>query len=117
MIVWPSGWGSVCVTLINQNEESGVMGNEYAAGIYVVAATKDGAIQYWAAATPRRAAEKLIEQLLAPGWMVAPTDRRLSTDQLAALNLRPGGARQLEAELRDPPNRESPAQVGPWRGF
>jgi hypothetical protein len=73
------------------------MGHDYAADIYVVAATKDGAVEYWAAAMPRWEAEMLIEQLLAPGWMVALTDRRLTTGQVAALNLLPGGARQLKA--------------------
>jgi hypothetical protein len=72
------------------------MGNEYAGGIYVVAATRAGKVQYWAAATPREAAVSTVQQMLLPRWTATLTSRRLTPDQVAALKLRPGGARQLK---------------------
>lgn len=71
------------------------MGNEYAGGIHVVAVTRDDKTEYWAVATRESEAVSTVQALLAPGWKASLTNRRLSTDQVAALKLRPGGVRQL----------------------
>ena len=71
--------------------------NTFAGGVQVVAAIKcGGGVEYWAAATLREAAESTVQQLLPPGWTSALTDRHLTTQQVAALNLRPGGVRKLK---------------------
>jgi hypothetical protein len=72
------------------------MGNEYAGGIYIVVATKEGHRQYWAAAVPR---ERVLEEvrLQAPhGWTLALTDRRLTPKQVVELKMRPNSVRQLK---------------------
>ena len=72
------------------------MVNTFAGGIQVVVAIKDRDIEYWAAATLREAAASTVQQLLAPGWTATLTDRRLTTKQVASLNLRLGGVRKLK---------------------
>jgi hypothetical protein len=69
--------------------------NTFAGGVHVVAAIKAGEVVYWAVATPRENALLTVQQVLAPGWTASLTYRRLTPDQVAALKLRPGGARQL----------------------
>jgi hypothetical protein len=54
------------------------MANTYAGGIYVVAATKDGETEYWAAATPRAKAAFAVKEMLPPGWACTVTDRHLT---------------------------------------
>jgi hypothetical protein len=73
------------------------MGNEYAGGIYVVAATKDGEIEYWVAATPRAKAGSAVKEMLPPRWTVTVTDRRLTPNQVAELKLRANGVRKLKS--------------------
>jgi len=73
-----------------------LMGNEYAGAVYVIAATKDGATEYWAAATPRDQAIKAVQEQLAPGWSASMTDRRLDTAQVAELEMRLNSVRKLK---------------------
>jgi len=67
----------------------------YASGIYVVAATKDGKTEYWAAATPRDDAVATIGCRLGPEWLMVLTDKKLTTDAVAELGLRSYGIRKL----------------------
>ena len=94
----------------------GLMGNEHASGIYVVAATKDGQTELWAAATPRDEALKEVQQLLGPEWAVALTDQRVSPEQVTALALHPGGVRAARNPRHDQalqtPRVISPAAEG-----
>jgi hypothetical protein len=73
------------------------MANTYAGGIYVVAATKDGKTEYWAAATPRAKAASAVKEMLPPGWACTVTDRHLTPDQVAELNLRANGVQKLKS--------------------
>jgi hypothetical protein len=59
------------------------MANTYAGGIYVVAATKDAAFA--------------VKEMLPPGWACTVTDRHLTPDQVAELNLRANGVRKLKS--------------------
>ena len=68
-------------------------------GIYVVAAVKGTNVEYWAAATPRGVALSAVQQFLAPGWKATGiTNRRVTSEQVSALELRPGGVRKLTYE-------------------
>jgi hypothetical protein len=72
------------------------MTNTSAAGIYVIAATKGSEVEYWAAAAPRDQALDAVQLMLAPGWTAsAVTERNVTPDQVAALNLHPGDVRKL----------------------
>jgi hypothetical protein len=73
------------------------MANTYAGGIYVVVATKDGETEYWAAATHRAKAASAVKEILPPGWTGTVTDRLLTPDQVAGLNLRANGVRKLKS--------------------
>ena len=63
------------------------MGNAFAGRIYVVAATKGGQTEFWAAATPRKTAAAEVQQLLPTGWMAVPTGWRLTPEKVAQLNM------------------------------
>ena len=63
------------------------MRNAFAGRIYVVAATKDGRTEFWAAATPCKAAAAEVQQLLPTGWMAVPTGWRLTPEKVAELNM------------------------------
>jgi hypothetical protein len=64
------------------------MGNERIGGNYVVAATKDGRTELWAAATLRDEALALVQRFLPPGWKAAAIrDRRLTLKEAEALKL------------------------------
>jgi hypothetical protein len=70
------------------------MGN-YAGGIHVVAASKDGRTIYLAAATKRENAVPMTELLLGSGWKATLTDKHLTPAQVEKLKLRPNGVREL----------------------
>jgi hypothetical protein len=72
------------------------MGNAFAGRIYVVAATKDGQTQFWAAATPRKTAAVEVQQSLPTGWMAFPTGWRLTPQKVAELNMRANSVRKLK---------------------
>ena len=72
------------------------MVNTFARGIYVVAATRGGRVEYWAAATPRDVAVSTVQQLLRTGWTASMTNRRLTLEQVASLKLRPNEACKLK---------------------
>ena len=65
------------------------MSNALGGGIYVVAATKDGKTEYWAAATVRAEAVAAVQGQLTGEWTVTLTDRRLTSQKIRALKLRP----------------------------
>jgi hypothetical protein len=74
----------------------GLMGNEYAGGIYIVVATKDGHREYWAAAVPRERVLEEVRLQVPHGWALALTDRRLTLKQMAELKIRPNSVRKLK---------------------
>jgi hypothetical protein len=73
------------------------MANTYAGGVYIVVATKNGATEYWAAATHRAKAVSAVKEMLPPGWDGTVTERRLTPDQVAELKLRANGVRKLKS--------------------
>jgi hypothetical protein len=72
--------------------------NTYAGGVHVVRAIGDGQTRYWAVATRREQAILEVQQLLPPGWIASITERHLTPDQVAALNMHPGSVRELKNE-------------------
>jgi hypothetical protein len=55
--------------------------------VYIVAASKNGRTELWAAATPRQRAAAAVQRLLPPGWRVTPLGWRLSPTKAAALKM------------------------------
>jgi hypothetical protein len=72
------------------------MGHPSANGVYILIATKDSNIQYWAAATRRKEAVATVRRLLGIGWKVTLTNWRLSPKKVSELELRPDDVRQLQ---------------------
>jgi hypothetical protein len=72
-----------------------VMGKASVGAVYVVAASKDGKTEYWAAATSAKDATTAVQLAVGPAWEVRLTNRRLMPNQLAELNLRPDDVRRL----------------------
>ena len=64
-------------------------------GIYVVEAKKDGLTELWAAATLWENAVAAVEKELGPEWIVTLTDRRLASQRLSMLKMRPNTVRKL----------------------
>ena len=62
------------------------MVNALAGGIYVIAATKDGKREYWAAATIREEAVASVQRELPPGWIATITDRRLTPQTIKSFS-------------------------------
>jgi hypothetical protein len=59
-------------------------------GIYVVAAMKDGEVQYWAAATLQENAVAAVEKQVGPEWLVTLTEQqRLTNKRLSVLKMLP----------------------------
>jgi hypothetical protein len=71
------------------------MGREYVGIIYAVAASKDGKIEYWVAATGPKEATAAVQLVVGPTWKVTLTNHRLTPTQLAELNLRPDDVHRL----------------------
>ncbi len=71
------------------------MGSEYAGGNYVVAASKNGKTEFWAAATGPKQATAAVQLVLGPDWSVKLTNRRLTRAQVAALKMRPDDVRRI----------------------
>jgi hypothetical protein len=71
------------------------MSNTYG-GTYVVAATKDGNTEYWAAATLREDAADTVGSQLGPGWTLTLTDKRLTPEAIAELKMRANCIRKLD---------------------
>jgi hypothetical protein len=76
------------------------MALEYAGGIYVVAATKDGKTEYWAAATPREHAVDEVRKALDPGWNASFTERRIAKETMRDLNMQRLSVRKLPPGIR-----------------
>jgi hypothetical protein len=72
------------------------LGNELAADVYVIAATKGSKIQYWAVAAPQYRALAEGQRLLAPGWHATLTSRRLTPKEVAELKMRANSVRELK---------------------
>jgi hypothetical protein len=64
-------------------------------GIYVVEATKDGVVEYWAAATLQENAVSAVANQLGPGWTVTLTEQRLTSQRLSILKMLPNTGRKL----------------------
>jgi hypothetical protein len=76
------------------------MGNEYAGGVHIVAAVKDGRTELWAAATPEAKALEAVQAMLAAGWKAERiTGQRLTLVKADALRLRVNGVRKLEGGI------------------
>jgi hypothetical protein len=71
------------------------MRNRVSGGIYVVEATKDGAVEYWAAAPLRENAIAAVAKRLGPEWFVTLTERRLTNQRLSILKMLPNTVRKL----------------------
>jgi hypothetical protein len=71
------------------------MRNRVSGGIYVVEAMRNGAVQYWAAATLRQNAVAAVVEKLGPEWVVTLTKRRLTNQRLSILKMRPNTVRKL----------------------
>ena len=67
-----------------------LMGDEYAGGIYVVAATKGALTEYWAAAVPRAEAVEAVRQQAPPDRLLYLTEYHLTLRQVIELRDRPG---------------------------
>jgi len=61
----------------------------------IVKAKKDGVTEHWAAATLQENAVAAVEKELGPGWTVTLTDRRLASQRLSMLKMRPNTVRKL----------------------
>jgi hypothetical protein len=64
-------------------------------GIYVVAAMKDGAVEYWAAATLQEDAVAAVHKQIGPDWLITLTDQRLTNKRLSTLKMQPNTVRKL----------------------
>jgi hypothetical protein len=64
-------------------------------GVYIVQATKDGKIEFWAAATIKENAVAAVKKELGDGWIVTLTDRRLTRQRLSLLKILPNAVRKL----------------------
>jgi hypothetical protein len=71
------------------------MRNRVSGGIYVVEAMKDGAVEYWAAATLRENAVAAVAKQLESEWIVTLTERRLTNQRLSILKMLPNTVRKL----------------------
>ena len=63
-------------------------------GIYIVQAAKDGVTEYWAAVTLQENGLPQSKRNWA-GWTVTLTDRRLTSQRLSMLKMRPNTVRKL----------------------
>lgn len=64
--------------------------------VYIVEAEKDGALHYWAAATPPENATRAVRQQVGGGWQVRLTDRVLTAQQVASLNVPAGRVHRIK---------------------
>lgn len=69
---------------------------EYRNEIFVVISTRGDTTLHWAAATRSEDAVTAVELLLGPGWTVVLTERHITPEQAAALNLRDNEVRELK---------------------
>ena len=72
------------------------MGNAFGGRVYVVAATKDGQTEFWAAATPRARAAAAVQRLLPLGWTAFATGWRLTPGKVAELSMHINSVRKLD---------------------
>ena len=72
------------------------MSNTIAGGVYVVAVTKNGKTEYWAAATEPHRAVEIVKKHLRPGWIAFMTERRLSPQRVGMLKLMPNTVRRIK---------------------
>ena len=72
------------------------MDDTYAGDILVVAATKGGQTQLWAAALPLHEVLPGVALKVGDGWELTVTTKRLTRQKAAALNMRPNSVRRIE---------------------
>jgi hypothetical protein len=63
------------------------MSSEIAEGIYVVEATKDGEIEYWAVALPYEEVLDALARATGPGWKYVVTTEWLTVERAVELGL------------------------------
>jgi hypothetical protein len=66
--------------------------------VHVVAASKDGVTEYWVTATPRKQATTAVHLFVGPDWWVTLTNRQLTPEQIALLDLRRDDVRPLNID-------------------
>jgi hypothetical protein len=71
------------------------MNTIFADVVYVVSATKNGQLEFWAAATPRQVAAAQVQRSLPPGWKATLRTWRFSRERAAELKMRPNTVRRL----------------------
>jgi hypothetical protein len=69
----------------------------YTGSIYVVAASKDGKTEYWAAATSPKEATAAVQLVVGPAWKIKFINHRLTPAEVAELSLQPDDVRRLSA--------------------
>jgi hypothetical protein len=71
------------------------MNSGFADVVYVVSATKNDHLEFWACATPGQVAAAQVQQLLPPGWTARSMGWRLSPARTAELKMRRNSVRRL----------------------
>jgi hypothetical protein len=61
--------------------------DEYAEGVFIVAATKDGETEFWTAAVPEDEVLMAVALETGPGWELTITTLRMTAEKAAMLNL------------------------------
>ena len=75
------------------------MSSEIAEGIYVVEATKDGEIEYWAVALPYEEVLHALAHATGPGWKYVVTTECLTVERAVELGLPLSPVRRIGPEL------------------
>jgi hypothetical protein len=63
--------------------------------VYVVSATNNGHLEFWAAATSRGSAAAQVQESLPPGWKATLTGWRLGAERVAELQMAPDTVRKI----------------------
>jgi hypothetical protein len=63
------------------------MSSEIAEDVFVVVATKDGTVEYWAVALPFEEVLNAMAQATGPGWKYVVTTKWLTVERAAELGL------------------------------
>jgi len=75
------------------------MSSEIAEGIYVVEATKDGEIEYWAVALPYEEVLHALAHATGPGWKYVVTTECLTVERAVELGLPLSPVRRIGPKL------------------
>jgi hypothetical protein len=80
-------------------DDSGAMSSEIAEGIYVVEATKDGEIEYWAVALPYEEVLHALAHATGAGWKYVVTTECLTVERAVELGLPLSPVRRIGPKL------------------